>query len=74
MADERHINALQKILNDRIGERQAIAASYPEAEDAPAVAAKVASTQLEIEALQRAIEHEKQALRGAGYDWSAFVR
>lgn len=62
MTDRQHIEALEKILKDRIAERRVMAAGYPEAEDPLAVVAKIAATQLEIEALERAIAHEQTFL------------
>lgn len=62
MADERHIEALKKILNDRIAERRTMAAGYPEAENRPAMATRIAATQIEIEALERALVHEESFL------------
>lgn len=59
MPENEHARRLEKIRDDRIAERRAVAAGYAESPDPVRTAEKLVAFQLQIEALQRAIEHER---------------
>ena len=55
-----HAMRLEKMLADRISERRAVMLGYAESADPVMLVEKVVAFQLQIEAIERAIEHEKR--------------